>query len=75
MTLQTTQPSKIMAMAKNRLGKKTAILVTNASQKPVTVTTAFINSSLTPQLGHGEEIWAHVAVVNHLTAAPLRTTT
>jgi hypothetical protein len=47
-TLQITQPSKIIAMAKNILGKKTAILVTNASQKPVTVTMGFMNSSSAP---------------------------
>jgi hypothetical protein len=32
------------------LGRKTAILVTNASQKPVTVTTGFIGSSLNSAL-------------------------
>jgi hypothetical protein len=43
--LQTTQPSKIIATANSKLGRNTAILVTNASQKPVTVTTGFIDSS------------------------------
>src|SRR5712692_1311337 len=46
MTLQRTQPSKIKAMAKKKFGKKTAILVTNASQKPVTATTGFIKKFL-----------------------------
>jgi hypothetical protein len=32
----------MIAMENKRFGRKTAILVTNASQKPVTVTTGFI---------------------------------
>jgi hypothetical protein len=35
----------MIAMAKSRLGRKTAIFVTNASQNPVTVTMGFIDSS------------------------------
>ena len=36
------QPTTIRATENKRFGKNTAILVTNASQKPVTVTTGFI---------------------------------
>jgi hypothetical protein len=35
----------MIAMAKSRLGRKTAIFVINASQNPVTVTMGFIDSS------------------------------
>src|SRR3990170_481964 len=59
-TLQIAQPNKMIAMAKKILGKKIAILVIKASQKPVTVTTGFMLSSLTansledcPKIGTG----------------------
>jgi hypothetical protein len=45
MILQRTQPAMMITAAKKRFGRKTAILVTNASQKPVTATTGFITSS------------------------------
>jgi hypothetical protein len=42
----------MIAIENKRLGKNTAILVTNASQKPVTATTGFIvSSSATGQVG------------------------
>jgi hypothetical protein len=43
--IELTNPTTMRATENKRFGKNTAILVTNASQKPVTVTTGFIVSS------------------------------